>query len=144
MGVVGTDVFDKIVILQALKRVLPEAHFFTTDLDALFTYKPYKGFTQNLLVASSYGFRLTPPCQGRAPPFRDSYQTTIYASLLGALNYYDFSRGLFPDTPNPLRAFDDIPLSPVRILRRKDSLASFVRGVRVPQESSVSSDYSSF
>jgi hypothetical protein len=91
VGVVGTDVYDKIVILEALKHQLPEAIFFTTDLDSMLTFKDYLGFTQNLLVASSYGFTLSPSFQGQAPPMRDTYQTAIFHSFQVALN--DYSQG---------------------------------------------------
>jgi len=35
VGVLGSDVYDKLLILQALRPEFPEALFFTTDLDAL-------------------------------------------------------------------------------------------------------------
>ena len=34
VGIVGSDTYDKLVLLQALRPMLPEAIFFTTDLDA--------------------------------------------------------------------------------------------------------------
>ena len=34
IGVLGSDVYDKLLILQALKQNFPHAIFFTTDLDA--------------------------------------------------------------------------------------------------------------
>ena len=37
IGVVGTDVFDKLLVLQALRPYFPGALFFTTDLDAALT-----------------------------------------------------------------------------------------------------------
>jgi hypothetical protein len=39
IGVLGSDVFDKLTILQALRPEFPEAIFFTTDLDALLLRK---------------------------------------------------------------------------------------------------------
>ena len=35
VGVLGSDVYDKLLVLQALRPLLPNAWFFTTDLDAL-------------------------------------------------------------------------------------------------------------
>jgi hypothetical protein len=34
IGVVGTDIFDKLLVLRALRPEFPDALFFTTDLDA--------------------------------------------------------------------------------------------------------------
>ncbi len=34
IGVLGNDVFDKLLVLRALKPQFPEAVFFTTDYDA--------------------------------------------------------------------------------------------------------------
>ena len=35
VGVLGSDLYDKLLVLQALRPLLPEARFFTTDFDAL-------------------------------------------------------------------------------------------------------------
>ena len=56
VGILGSDVYDKHLLVEALKPELPQAVFFTTDLDALLL--PHGKFrsTRNLIVASSYGF----------------------------------------------------------------------------------------
>ncbi len=80
IGVVGSDVFDKLLVLRALKPQFPEAQFFTTDYDALLTMQSELGWTRNLLIASSFGPRLTDVLQGDIPPFRDAYETAAFFS----------------------------------------------------------------
>lgn len=87
VGVVGSDVFDKLVVLQALREAVPCAVFFTTDLDSQFLTRENFAFTQGLLVASPFGLRLHPHFHRITPPFRDSSQTAIFYSALKALDY---------------------------------------------------------
>jgi hypothetical protein len=79
VGLLGTDVFDKLLMLQALRPRLPDSLFFTTELDSLFTLPSQTRYTRNLITAS--GFGLEPPSRimklGLAP-FRDSYQTATF------------------------------------------------------------------
>jgi hypothetical protein len=86
IGVLGHDVYDKILVLDALRDRFPKAVFFAADLDArLFGRKGLRS-TRNLIVASSYGLTLNPGIQGAVPPFRDTYQSGMYLSTLVALN----------------------------------------------------------
>lgn len=85
VGILGSDVYDKLVILQALRPLLPHAVFFTTDLDAQFAHPGELDRTRNLVVASAFGLELHPALQAGNPPFRDSYQTSLYLSTLVAL-----------------------------------------------------------
>jgi hypothetical protein len=78
VGVLGSDLYDKLLVLQALRSLLPNALFFTTDLDALVLHPIALTFTRNLLVASSFGLQLGPDIQGETPPFRSSYQTAAF------------------------------------------------------------------
>src|SRR5262249_25041922 len=78
VGVLGSDLYDKLLVLQALRPLLPNALFFTTDLDALVLHPIALTFTRNLLVASSFGLQLRPDIQGEIPPFRSSYQTAAF------------------------------------------------------------------
>ncbi len=86
IGIFGTDVFDKLLILQALRPQFPKAVFFTTDLDARLLHPAENGWTRNLIVASSYGLELNPGLQKSTPPFRDSYQTAIFLTTQLALS----------------------------------------------------------
>lgn len=85
VGILGNDFYDKYLVLQALKQRLPEAVYFTTDLDARFLHESYQKYTRNLVVASSFALELPPDIQGAVPPFRTSYQTAAFYSVLRAL-----------------------------------------------------------
>ncbi len=78
IGVLGSDVYDKLLILRALHSRLMGVTFFTTDLDAQYLHPSEYPWTRNLLIASSFDLKLTPELQGSTPPFRDSYQTSIF------------------------------------------------------------------
>ena len=80
IGVVGADVYDKLMILQALRPYFPGKIFFTTDLDAAYFSDREQQFTHNLIVGSSFGLSLAPELQKNIPPFRDSYQTSMFLS----------------------------------------------------------------
>lgn len=81
IGVLGSDVYDKLLIMQALNVRFPNALFFTTDIDASYWHPAEIPHTRNLLIASSYGLEVnntyySPGVGG--PPFRDGYQASRY------------------------------------------------------------------
>ena len=82
-GVLGSDVYDKMLVLQALRARLPAAVFFTTDLDALYLERDNQPFTRNLIVASADNLKVDLSAEGggaetwNLPPMRDSYQTVL-------------------------------------------------------------------
>jgi hypothetical protein len=78
IGVLGNDVNDKLLVLQALQPEFPDALFFTTDLDARYLDPREQTWTRNLIVASSFGLRLDDELQEGTPPFRDGYQTAVF------------------------------------------------------------------
>jgi hypothetical protein len=78
VGVLGSDLHDKLLVLQALRPELPNALFFTTDLDARFLHPSEQPWTRNLLIASGFGLRLDDELQGGAPPFRNGYETAQF------------------------------------------------------------------
>jgi len=82
VGVLGNDVYDKLLVLQALQPELPNAIFFTTDLDARLFHPREQAWTRNLIVASSFGLSLSESLQRGTAPFRDSYQTATYLATL--------------------------------------------------------------
>jgi hypothetical protein len=86
IGVLGSDVYDKLLILQALRPEFPNANFFTTDLDALLLPDKRSHYTRNLLVASSYGLKLDPDMKTDIADFRNSYQTSIFVSAARAID----------------------------------------------------------
>jgi hypothetical protein len=78
IGILGGDVFDKLLILRALRIEFPEALFFTTDFDEAFTIKSELPFTRNLIISSSFGPNLSDWLQGEIPYFRDTYETSAF------------------------------------------------------------------
>ena len=93
IGVLGSDVYDKLLILQALKTEFPDALFFTTDLDALLWTSSKSEYTRNLIVASSFDLRLRDGLQEDVPPFRSAYQTSIFLSARLAVQNMDNKDG---------------------------------------------------
>jgi len=85
IGIVGSDLYDKLMILQALRGAFPRYIFFTTDLDARFTDQQNLAWTHELVIGSSLGLSLRSRLQGSIPPFRDSYQTATYYSAYHAV-----------------------------------------------------------
>jgi hypothetical protein len=85
VGVLGSDVYDKLLILKALRKHLPGVVFFTNDLDARMTLPQEWDECHNLVVGSPYGLALADRFQKMIPPFRDSNQTAVFAGTLMAL-----------------------------------------------------------
>ncbi|ODT43968.1 MAG: hypothetical protein ABS70_06695 [Nitrospira sp. SCN 59-13] len=93
IGVLGSDVYDKLMILQALRKDFPHALFFTTDLDSRLTHPSQLPWTRNLVIASHFGLELDPRLQTPIPPFRDSYQTALFYSVLRAVDTLEAVQG---------------------------------------------------
>ena len=97
IGLVGSDLYDKLLILQALRSRFKDKIFFTTDLDARYLHDDQKNWARNLVVASNFGLSLRPALQHSTLPFRDSYQTATYLATLMALEQhqpYDWTLGI--------------------------------------------------
>ena len=86
IGVLGSDAYDKLMILQALRPTFPKAIFFTTDLDTRLMHPKEFDVTRNLVVAASFGLQLERNLQKSVPPFRDSYQTASFLATQIALD----------------------------------------------------------
>jgi hypothetical protein len=78
IGVLGSDYYDKLLVLQGLRKAHPRAVFFTTDVDARLFQDDQYIWTRNLLVGSHYGLELNEQIHGDMPPFRDNYQTATF------------------------------------------------------------------
>jgi hypothetical protein len=87
IGIVGSDVYDKLLLLRALRPEFPSAVFFTTDLDVRLLQPAEYRDTRNLLIASHYGLSLSESLQGKVAPFRSSYDTASYLGCLRAVGY---------------------------------------------------------
>lgn len=91
VGVLGSDVYDKLLILQALRPSFPHALFFTTDVDARYIHPAEMDWARGLVIASGYGPKLRQSLlreelciasgtSRELPPFRDSYQTSLFVA----------------------------------------------------------------
>ena len=102
VGLLGSDVYDKLELLKALRPLPPDAVFFTNNLDARFAHPEEWNETHNLVVVSAFDLEIPieqpilvmqPKLNGQGlacrlpddhgvhvPPFRDSYQTALFAA----------------------------------------------------------------
>ena len=99
IGVLGNDFYDKFLVLQALGQRFPESIFFTTDLDARYLHPANIEWTRNLVVASSFGLQLHEDLQKEVPPFRNVYQTSVFAATLRAFDFCPLSKIDFQKLP---------------------------------------------
>jgi hypothetical protein len=92
IGLLGSDVYDKLELLKALRPMFPDVIFFTNHLEARFAHPDEWKETHNLLIVSDYDLFLEAPT-GRyggpeaqiVGPFRDSGQTALYEATLEAI-----------------------------------------------------------
>jgi hypothetical protein len=82
IGVLGSDIYDRLLILQALRREFPGVVFFMTDLDARLFQPSQYDWSRNVVVSSALGLELEKGLQGEIPPFRNSYQTSVFFAVL--------------------------------------------------------------
>lgn len=87
IGILGTDPYDALLILQAVREQFPTILFFATDLDARYFHESEQKWTRNVLVVSHFGLQLAPEFQQTIPPFRTSYQTSAFFAVLNAIGH---------------------------------------------------------
>ncbi len=87
IGVLGSDVYDKLLLLQSLREGLPGQVLFTTDLDARYWHSDSRKWNRNLLVASSFGLIFPYGLQRDIGPFRDAYQAGQFLACLQAVGF---------------------------------------------------------
>jgi hypothetical protein len=92
IGVLGTDPYDKLTILQALHDRFADKIFFTTNLDARLIHPRESQWARNLIVVSAFDLRLDQELQRDIPPLRDGYQTAAYFATIFAMRDQDFDR----------------------------------------------------
>ena len=93
IGVVGSDVYDKLILLHALRDEFSDVILFTVDLDARIMHHEQVTWARNVIVASNYGLELNDHYQqadfqgqeGTLSPFRDNYQTALFLACRAAL-----------------------------------------------------------
>jgi hypothetical protein len=93
IGLLGSDVYDKLELLKALRPMFPGAVFFTNYLDARLAHPDEWKETHNLVVVSARGLSLEGPKEEfqRVAPFRDGGQTALFEATLAA------TRRIHPD-----------------------------------------------
>lgn len=112
VGILGSDAYDALLILQALHDRFPRAVFFTTDLDSRLVYADEYHWTRNLVIASHYGLELYEKLQLYVPPFRSSYQTATYFATLQAVGHVRPLNTCPPGADGESSAIAGTPLSP--------------------------------
>lgn len=85
VGVFGSDMYDKIPLVQALKDAFPDKLIFTTNLYARLSDPTVYNSFRNTITASHFDLRLGEVLQRSVPPFRTGGQTALYFSTLLAL-----------------------------------------------------------
>ncbi|MGD0961617.1 MAG: hypothetical protein ABSB19_17545 [Methylomonas sp.] len=78
IGILGEDVYDKLLVLEAIQETFPQALIFSNDLDARFLQPDRNKWARNLIVVSRFGLELPDGLQKQIPPFRDSTQTGYF------------------------------------------------------------------
>ncbi|HEY6083855.1 MAG TPA: hypothetical protein VIU63_00580 [Nitrospira sp.] len=92
IGILGTDPYDALLIIRALRPSFPHAIFFTVDLDARHLHESEYKATRNMVIASPFGLQLEGGLQRDVPPFRSSYQTSAYFAALLAVGHVSCER----------------------------------------------------
>jgi hypothetical protein len=135
IGIAGGDLYDTLLILQALRDRFPSTVFFTTDLDARFWDPKEWAWSRNLVVVSGYGIKLERNLQGQTPPFRDSSQTAQYAAALAALG----NTNLQHLKSVPVRRFEIGRNGPVDLSEPEPANSPFVLHPERPRDRTISS-----
>ncbi|SMF95902.1 hypothetical protein SAMN02949497_3279 [Methylomagnum ishizawai] len=86
VGILGSDVYDKLLILEAMHDLFPDVLFFTNDMDARYLHPSQNQWARNLIVVSGFGLELEAGLQKDIPPFRSSLQTAYFLATQAALN----------------------------------------------------------
>src|SRR5713101_7117679 len=85
IGLLGSDIYDKLMILRALRPQFPDVVFFTNNYDAHLERRDDWDVTHNLVIASPFGSTLPEIyVRQQIPPFRDNNQTSTYVGTLVA------------------------------------------------------------
>jgi hypothetical protein len=92
IGVLGTDPYDKLTILQALHARFADKIFFTTNLDARLIHPRESKWARNLVVVSAFDLELNQDLQRDIPPLRDGYQTAAFFAAQFAIRDGDFDQ----------------------------------------------------
>ncbi|HEY8219144.1 MAG TPA: hypothetical protein VIF86_03505 [Methylobacter sp.] len=97
IGILGSDVYDKLLISEALHSKFPDAVFFTNGMDARFLEPAHNEWARNMVMVSSFGLQLDRYLQNGIPPFRDNNQTAFFlaAEMALARQFKDEEEGAY-------------------------------------------------
>lgn len=101
VGVLGSDIYDKLILLRSLRPRFPKAVFFTTDLDARLWHPDHLPYTRNMVVATAYGVSPADYGDEKIAPFRDAYQLAVFRACQAALGKAANPQAEVPQTPGP-------------------------------------------
>jgi hypothetical protein len=122
---IGSDVHDKLMILQALREEFADKSFFTSDFDVRFLHPRMREFTRNVVVVSAYGAQVgraggpANPTDARPDvvkglPFRDSGQVALFRAARLAAR---------PHGEDPANRIEPLPCLRLREMGRSGLLA---------------------
>lgn len=106
IGVIGQDVHDKLLLIQALRPVFTEQTIFTTDMDARLFHPDVARYMRNVIVSSALplspsDLSVSVASSRKFAPFRDSYQTATFL----AAHYAATDAPTSPELENGRAAF---------------------------------------
>ena len=126
IGVFGTNVFDKIKVIEILRKEFKNVWFFTVDLDASLINNDNPLATRNVLIGSALDLHVETK-NFRSPQFRDSYQSAAFLSTLDALGLLDHDYPSYPGVWETSRvgferlAFKERPAWHIRYLNDEEA-----------------------
>ena len=112
IGILGTDPYDSLLIIKALRPSFPHAIFFTVDFDARHLHQSEYKSTRNMVTASPFGLQLDGGLQRDVPPFRSSYQTSAYFAALQAVQFVVCRPGDHQTSATPCTSGYHVELTP--------------------------------
>ncbi len=102
LGVLGTDITDKLFLAQQVRKRCPDVQLFTLESDFLFTHATYAPSLRGMIVASSYP--LYPRTQSWSLPLDKSDQRLVAHTNLQFAS--DTSQGIYNATVQLLNSAD--------------------------------------
>lgn len=112
IGILGTDPYDALLVMKAIRPAFPHAIFFTLDLDARHLHPSEYKSTRNMVIASPFGLQLEGSLQRDVPPFRSSYQASTYFAVLQAVGHVRCGPGESEPRRSPCTSAYHVAMTP--------------------------------
>jgi hypothetical protein len=112
IGILGTDPYDALLVMKAIRPAFPHAIFFTLDLDARHLHASEYKSTRNMVIASPFGLQLEGGLQRDVPPFRSSYQASTYFAVLQAVGHVRCGPGESEPRRSPCTSAYHVAMTP--------------------------------